>query len=48
MGNYHGKARFDTLSHFKSIRKKGRWLDLLFRYHPKAERNLRLIKKIFG
>ena len=34
MGSYHGKAGFDTFTHYKSILKKDNWLDLPFRYHP--------------
>ena len=34
MGAYHGKAGFDTFTHYKSILKKANWLDLPFRYHP--------------
>ncbi len=46
MGSYHGKASFDTFSHHKSILKKGRFLDLPFRYHPYHEKNLRLMRRI--
>ncbi len=34
MGSYHGKAGFDTFSHYKSIVHKGTWLDLPMRYQP--------------
>lgn len=34
MGGYHGKAGFDTFSHYKSIVDKKTWIDLPFRYHP--------------
>jgi len=34
MGNYHGKASFDTFTHFRSVLKKGNWLDPTFRYAP--------------
>ncbi len=34
MGNYHGKAGFDTFSHQKSILKRPFWMDLKFRYPP--------------
>lgn len=34
MGSYHGKTGFDTFTHYKSILKKGNWLDLPFRYQP--------------
>ena len=48
MGNYHGKASFDTFSHTKSILKKGNWLDIPVRYHPYTpakEKLLRLLLK---
>ena len=34
MGSYHGKAGFDTFTHYKSVLSKANWLDLPFRYHP--------------
>lgn len=34
MGSYHGKAGFDTFSHYKSIVDKKNWLDLPMRYQP--------------
>lgn len=34
MGSYHGKAGFDTFSHYKSIVNKKTWLDLPMRYRP--------------
>ncbi len=34
MGEYHGKAGFDTFSHYKSIVDKKNWLDLPVRYQP--------------
>lgn len=34
MGAYHGKAGFDTFSHYKSIVDKKTWLDLPMRYQP--------------
>ena len=48
MGNYHGKASFDTFSHTKSILKKSSHLDLPVRYHPYTptkEKLLRLLLK---
>ena len=42
LGQYHGKAGFETFSHFKSIVKKGTWLDLPLRYQPHGK-----IKKFF-
>lgn len=34
IGAYHGKASFDTFSHFKSVLKRQFWLDLNWRYAP--------------
>jgi aldehyde dehydrogenase (NAD+) len=48
MGKYHGKASFDTFSHYKSVLKKGMWLDLAWRYAPYTASKLKLIKKIVG
>lgn len=44
MGSYHGKASFDTFSHYKSIVKKYNWIDLPFRYPPYTNLNLKLLK----
>lgn len=46
MGAYHGKASFDTFSHFKSVLRKGLWLDLAWRYAPYTVSQLKQIKKI--
>ena len=34
MGCYHGKASFDTFSHYKSIVKKSTLIDIPIRYRP--------------
>lgn len=34
MGQYHGRAGFDTFSHYKSVVQKSCWLDIPFRYPP--------------
>ncbi|NJO46006.1 MAG: aldehyde dehydrogenase [Oscillatoriales cyanobacterium RM2_1_1] len=34
IGCYHGRASFDTFSHYKSVLKKAFWLDLSWRYAP--------------
>jgi aldehyde dehydrogenase (NAD+) len=44
IGSYHGKASFDTFSHYKSIVKKYNWIDLPFRYHPYTDFHLKLLK----
>ncbi|BCL37865.1 aldehyde dehydrogenase [Nostoc sp. MS1] len=45
IGSYHGKASFDTFSHYKSVLKNSFWLDLNWRYAPYKDK-LSLLKKI--
>ncbi|MDZ8066153.1 MAG: aldehyde dehydrogenase [Nostoc sp. DedQUE08] len=47
IGNYHGKASFDTFSHQKSVLQNSFWLDLKWRYAP-YQGKLPLIKKLLG
>ncbi|MEH2046876.1 aldehyde dehydrogenase [Nostoc sp.] len=47
IGNYHGKASFDTFSHKKSVLQNSFWLDLKLRYAP-YQGKLPLIKKLLG
>ena len=47
MGRYHGKASFDTFSHFKSVLYKPFWIDLPFRYAPYAGK-MGLLKRLMG
>jgi aldehyde dehydrogenase (NAD+) len=44
MGSYHGKAGFDTFTHYKSIVDKKTWLDLPMRYHPYRKYYDRLLR----
>lgn len=44
MGAYHGKAGFDTFTHYKSIVDKKTWIDLPMRYQPYKESCRKLIK----
>ena len=46
MGSYHGKASFDTFSHYKSVLKKTFWFDLDWRYAPYKPSKLAQIKKL--
>lgn len=46
MGQYHGRASFDTFTHEKSIVDKGFALDVPLRYPP-FENKLKIFKKIF-
>lgn len=47
IGNYHGKAGFDTLSHQKSVLTKPFLLDVKLLYPP-YKNKLPLLKRIFG
>lgn len=47
MGRYHGKASFDTFSHYKSVLQRGLWLDFPWRYPPYPNK-LPIIKKLMG
>lgn len=44
MGSYHGKAGFDTFSHFKSILDKPFWLELSFKYAPYSDKKKKWIR----
>lgn len=47
MGAYHGKASFDTFSHYKSVLKKSYWPDIKAVYPP-YKNKLIFVKKIWG
>ena len=44
MGAYHGKAGFDTFTHYKSMVDKANWIDLKMRYQPYNEIKRKLLK----
>ena len=44
MGSYHGKAGFETFSHFKSIVDKSNRPDLPMRYQPYTEGKKKLVR----
>jgi len=46
MGNYHGKAGFDTFTHYKSVLQKSEHLDIKLRYPPYDEKNIKILKKL--
>jgi len=46
MGAYHGKASFDTFTHYKSVLKQTTCLDIPFRY-PNKKYGLKLLKMFF-
>ncbi|WP_320668224.1 aldehyde dehydrogenase family protein [Prochlorococcus sp. MIT 1307] len=47
MGQYHGKAGFETFSHQKSILKRPFWMDIKFRYPPYSM-NISMLKRLLG
>ncbi len=47
IGNYHGKASFDTFSHYKSVLTNNFWFDINFRYMPYKSQTMALMKKLF-
>jgi aldehyde dehydrogenase (NAD+) len=47
MGSYHGKAGFDTFSHYKSVLQNSFRLDINWRYAP-YQGKLPLLRKILG
>lgn len=46
MGAYHGKASFDTFTHYKSVTNRAFWLDVPLRYPPYADK-LKFLKFLF-
>jgi len=48
IGSYHGKAGFDTFTHYKSIFQKPNWFELNLKYYPHTKWKLKLIKFIIG
>ncbi len=47
MGSYHGKASFDTFSHYKSVLKRSFWLETNLRFPP-YQGKLKWIKRLLG
>ncbi|MFP4477892.1 MAG: aldehyde dehydrogenase [Candidatus Izemoplasmatales bacterium] len=46
IGAYHGKASFETFSHYRSIIKKSTLIDIPLRYQPLTNKKMKIIKKI--
>lgn len=46
MGGYHGKASFDTFTHYKSIVDKAQWPDFSMRYRPYTGKKARLLRRL--
>ena len=47
IGRYHGKASFDTFSHYKSTYKNPFWIDINWRYPP-YKGKLSFLKRLLG
>ena len=45
MGSYHGKASFDTFTHYKSVLVGSQHIDVPLRYHPYTDSKLGFLKK---
>lgn len=48
MGSYHGKAGFDTFTHYKSIVDRKAWPDVPLRYQPYHRLSEAMIRKVMG
>jgi len=48
IGNYHGKAGFDTFSHYKSILQKSFLIELNLKYSPYTGSKLKWLKRLIG
>lgn len=47
LGKYHGKASFDTFTHYKSVLKQTTLYDIPFRY-PNFKNGLKILKRLFN
>ncbi len=47
MGSYHGKAGFDTFTHYKSVLDKAPWPDHSLRYQPYSKQKTQLLRLFF-
>ena len=47
-GSYHGKAGFDTFTHYKSMMVKTNWFEPNIKYPPYSKWKLRLVKWLVG
>jgi len=47
MGQYHGKAGFDRLSHLKAVMKRGRFPEIPIRFPPYSQMKMRLLKWLY-
>jgi len=47
IGQYHGKASFDTFTHYKGVLKKPFWIDTFLRYPPYSKGKVSFVKRYF-
>jgi len=45
MGGYHGRAGFETFSHYRSIVDKKTWMDLPIRYQRYDEMKEKMLRR---
>lgn len=48
MGSYHGKAGFDTFTHFKGVLKKATWFDPNMKYPPYTAKKFKIVRWLMG
>jgi len=48
IGSYHGKAGFDTFTHYKSILDKATWLDPDLKYPPYTKSKIKWVRRLLG
>jgi acyl-CoA reductase-like NAD-dependent aldehyde dehydrogenase len=48
IGAYHGKASFNTFTHYKSVLSRPFWGDLNWRYAPYTEKSVKMFKQMFA
>jgi aldehyde dehydrogenase (NAD+) len=46
MGSYHGKASFETFTHYRSLISKSNLYDLPIRYFPIDKKKEEFVKKV--
>jgi len=46
MGQYHGKASFNTFTHHRRIVKQSHWFDIPLKYMPFTKKKMKMIKRV--
>lgn len=46
IGSYHGKAGFDTFTHYKSILEKPLWFELPLKFSPYTKKKCNMVRKL--